>query len=254
MARRNPPAQRPAGPAAAADPDGLDILVPYAPSRAWAAVLALVLVAGAVVAWSWFARVNTQIRLTGVLVAGTGPTVVAAPVTGTVTRLLVTQGSAVTAGTTVADVLDSAGASVAVPAATAGTVASVLATPGQQLTAGAPLAAVDHTGGNLNAALFADPAAGLQLTDGQVASVAVPGGTISGVVTQVGVYVAGPDELTGIFGTSAVPGAPDAPFRLILVRLTGVRSFPGATLTPVTATVTVARQRPLDAILPGGHG
>ncbi len=46
-----------------------------------------------------------------------------------------------------------------------------------------------------------------------------------------------------MFGTSAVPGAPDAPFRLILVRLTGVRSFPGATLTPVTATVTVARQR-----------
>ena len=254
MAGKNATIQRPAAPAAAADPDGLEILVPYAPSRAWAAVLALVLVAGAVVAWSWFARVNTQIRLSGVLVAGTGPAVVAAPVAGTVTQLLVTQGSAVTAGTTVADVLDSAGASVPVPAATAGTVSSVLATPGQQLTAGAPLIAVDHTGGDLNAALFADPTTGLRLIDGQVASVAVPGGTVSGVVAQVGLYVSGPDELTSMFGTSAVPGAPHGPFRLILVRLTGVRSFPGATLTPVTASVTVARQRPLDAILPGGQG
>jgi biotin carboxyl carrier protein len=253
VVRKQPSAQRPAGSASAADPERLDILVPYAPSRAWAAVLALVLVAGTALAWSWFARVNTQVRLTGVLVAGSGPTVVPAPVTGTVSRLLVVPGTAVTAGMAVADVLDAAGNSVAVRAPTQGTVSSVLAMPGKLLAAGTPLVALDHTGATLNAALFADPTAGLQLSDGQVASVAFFGGVVSGVVTAVGSYLAGPDDLTRIFGTSAVPGAPDAPFRLIFVRLAGVRAFPGATLTPVTVSVIVARQRPLDAILPGGQ-
>jgi multidrug efflux pump subunit AcrA (membrane-fusion protein) len=89
-----------AGPAAptTADPDCVDILVPYAPSRAWAAVLALALVIGGGAAWSWFARVDTQVRLPGVLLAGRGPVVLAAPVAGSVARLLVATGSAVAPG------------------------------------------------------------------------------------------------------------------------------------------------------------
>lgn len=252
--RKQPTAQRPAGKTSAApDPERLDILVPYAPSRAWAAVLALALVAGVTVAWSWFARVDTQVRLTGVLVSGDGPAVVVAPVAGTVSRLLVAPGSAVTTGTIVADVVDGTGNSIDVAATTSGNVSSVFASPGQQLVAGAPLLTVDHTGTVLSAVLFADPTASLALSDGQTASVAVPGGTVTGVVSSVGLYLAGPDDLTRIFGTSAVPGAPDTPFRLVLVRLPGIRSFPGATGTPVTVSVIVDRQRPLDAILPGGH-
>ncbi|HEY3906228.1 MAG TPA: hypothetical protein VGM14_20125 [Streptosporangiaceae bacterium] len=235
------------------DPERLDILVPYAPSRAWAAVVALVLVAAATVSWAWFSRVDTQVRLSGVLVAGSGPTLVRAPVAGTVAEFQIAQGRPVAQGTVVARLLSGSGHAVGVDAAGAGTVLATLATPGEQLQVGAPVVAIDHPGAPLNVALFADPTTSLAIAVGQPVSVSGVSGTISGVVSSVSRYLAGPSALRAVFGTSEVSGAPAKPFRLIMVRLTGLRAFPGATLTPVTVTVTVASQRPLDAILPGGQ-
>jgi biotin carboxyl carrier protein len=233
------------------DPERLDILVPYAPSRAWAAVVALVLVVAGATSWAWFSRVDTQVRLSGVLVAGNGPTLVRAPVSGTVAQVRATPGRTVAAGAVLADLVAS-GHAVGVSATGGGTVLAALATPGERLQAGQPVVAIDHPGAPLNVALFADPASSLAIAVGQPVSVSGAGGTISGVVSSVSRYLAGPSTLRAVFGTSEVSGAPAKPFRLIMVRLTGLRAFRGATLSPVTVTVTVDVQRPLDAILPGG--
>jgi biotin carboxyl carrier protein len=235
------------------DPERLDILVPYAPSRAWAAVVALVLVAAAAASWAWFSRVDTSVRLTGVLVAGTGPTIVRAPVAGTVAQVRATPGRTVAQGAVVADLVASSGHAVGVPASGGGTVLATLATPGERLQAGQPVVAIDHPGAPLNVALFADPTTSLAIAVGQPVSVSGAGAAISGVVSSVSAYLAGPATLRAVFGTTDVSGAPAKPFRLIMVRLTGLRAFPGATMSPVTVSVTVDSQRPLDAILPGGE-
>lgn len=226
-------------------------MVPYSSSRAWAAVLALVLIAGAVGAWSWLARVATVVRLPGVLVAGQGPVSVPAAASGVVSRVLVTPGSPVLAGQVVADLVGGR-RPVPVRALQAGTVMSVSAVPGDQVGRGSPVIMTDPARMPLNAVLFAGVTAGLTLYRGEQVSVAYPGGQRAGTVSTIGLYPADPAEVRQLLG-GQVPGAPSTWVRLITVRLSGAQSFPGASLTPVTATVTVARQRPFDVIMHGGH-
>jgi hypothetical protein len=179
--------------------------------------------------------------------------VLAAPVAGSVARLLVATGSAVAPGEVVATVAERPGHEIAIRAGATGTVEAVSVTPGQLVQPGSTVITVDHPGAPLNAVLFADAAAGLALSDGERVSVAFPGGSRTGFVTDVSLYPVGPADVQRLFGAAAIPGAPGRVVRLVTVRIADAVAFPGASLTPITATVTIASQRPFDIILHGGQ-
>ena len=240
-------------PAPAADTERFDIMVPYSPSRAWAAVLALALAGSAIGAWAWLARVNTVVRLPGVLVAGAGPSAVLAPAAGAVTGLFVSPGSAVTRGQVIAELGGPDGRQIPVRSAHAGNVIAIPVMLGDQVGPGAPVIDVDPAGAQLHAVLFAGVSAGLALDRGERVTVTYPGGQRAGTISAVGLYPAGPGYLRQLLGASQVTGAPDGAVRLVTVQFAGAWSFPGATLTPVAAAITVASQRPFDAILHAGQ-
>ncbi|SEH02060.1 hypothetical protein SAMN05444920_123116 [Nonomuraea solani] len=219
----------------------IDELVSTVRTKAWLAAVALILVAGCAASWALLGQVRDVVTGTGVLVAGTGPVPVAAPVAGSVAKVLVRVGQEVTPATPLAVLADGRGREHVVTGTASGRVLRAAA-PGTTLTAGGAVAAVDPVTGPLRALLLVDRDRIGALAPGQ--TVTLSGANVRGRVSAVEPYPAS-EELFGealkVDGRHLVTVDLDRP------------AWPGATLTPVSGEITVAVVRPVDALFAGGR-
>jgi hypothetical protein len=223
----------------------LDEVVHLTTRRVWTMLVAVLVLFGALATWGLLARVESTVSLDGVLVAGTGPTLVTAPAAATVVSSP-QAGSAVRAGADLI-VLDVDGERRAITSPVAGAVSSVAVRPGSAVSGGDVLATVEPAGARLGALLLLDA--------GQPA--AVPTGTkvrgagLTGRVTGVEPYPVRADDLAARLGQRSLPGDGQRLVRAVHVDL-GVPARAGATLTPVRLDLVLGERRPADLLWHGG--
>ncbi|WP_459805197.1 hypothetical protein [Herbidospora sp. RD11066] len=220
----------------------IEQLVSTVRTKAWLAAVALILVAGCGAGWAWFGQVRDVVFASGVLVTGSGPVPVAAPVAGSLAEVFVTAGQEVTPGTSLAVISDATGARRVVTAASAGRVIRT-AVPGTALAAGAAVVVVDPAAGPLKAVLAVGPDRVGSLAAGQTVSVAGAG---TGKVSAVDRYPVSNDQIRPLYGDTL-----DAEGRYLVTVDLDAPAWPGATLTPVAGEITVAVVRPVDALFKG---
>ncbi|WP_066375878.1 biotin/lipoyl-binding protein [Herbidospora mongoliensis] len=217
----------------------IDELVSTVRTKAWLAAVALILVAGCGAGWAWLGQVRDVVFASGVLVTGTGPVPVAAPVSGSLAEVFVTAGQEVTAGTPLAVLSDAQGARRVVTGTSSGRVIRTAA-PGTALAAGAVVAVVDPGTGPLRAVLTVGPERIGSLTEGQTVAVTGAG---TGKVSAVDAYPTSTDRLRPLYGDTL-----KADGRYLVTVDLDRPAWPGATLTPVAGEITVAVVRPVDAL------
>lgn len=237
---------------------------------AYAFALLLVLAAAlGLVAWSVLGTVGVTVRLTGVIVHGSGPVTVASPVDGSIAQLTVQPGAAVTVGQVVGTVRGTVGV-VPIKAPATGHVIDVLAPPGSQVTASSPVMSVDSTSTDLTGLTFEPESEGFGVSVGErlTAQTSSSGSavTVSGTVAAVGSYPLTAAEISRMLGglpaTMAVSGP--GPWRLVTVRistvgitgtarlrLTGTMSAGIPGLISLLATVQTAQVRPVNMLFGG---
>ncbi|WP_214103998.1 biotin/lipoyl-binding protein [Acrocarpospora catenulata] len=225
----------------------IDQLVATVRTKAWLAALALLLVAACGASWALLGQVRDVVLATGVLVAGSGPVRVAAPVSGSLAEVLVRAGQEVTPGTPLAVLSDERGNRRVVTAAARGRVLRTAA-PGATVAVGGTVAVVDPVTGPLRALLLVGQDRVGALTAGQPVTVGGTGGTGQGRVRDVDPYPASGELLRPLFGEAL-----RADGRYLVTVDLDRPAWPGATLTPVSAEITVAVVRPVDALFPGGN-
>ncbi|TKK89540.1 biotin/lipoyl-binding protein [Herbidospora galbida] len=221
----------------------IEQLVSTVRTKAWLAAVALVVVAGSGAGWAWLGQVRDVVLASGVLVTGSGPAPVAAPVAGSLAEVFVRAGQEVTPGTPLAVLADADGSRRVVTGTSAGRVIRT-AVPGTALAAGAPVVVVDPATGPLKAVLLVGHDRIGALTAGQ--SVAVSGAGL-GRVSAVDPYPASNDQLRPVYGDAL-----KADGRYLVTVDLDRPAWPGATLTPVAGEITVATVRPVDALFHGG--
>jgi hypothetical protein len=224
----------------------IDELVSTVRTKAWLAAVALILVAACGASWAWLGQVNDVVTGAGVLVVGAGPVPVAAPVTGSVAEVLVRPGQEVSQGTPLAVLADERGRRQVVTATTSGRVLRAAA-PGTPLSAGGAVATVDPAAGPLRALLLVGRDRLVELAPGQ--SVTFDGTGVRGRVSAVEPYPASEELLRPLYGDALQAEGR----HLVTVELDGP-AWPGATLTPVKAQITIAVVRPVDALFGGRRG
>ncbi|GIH72518.1 hypothetical protein [Sphaerimonospora thailandensis] len=222
----------------------IDQLVSTVRTKAWLAAVALILVAGCGAGWAFFGQVRDVVVATGVLVAGGGPVPVAAPVAGSLAEVLVHAGQEVTPATPLAVLSDGKGNRHIVTGALSGRVLRTAA-PGTTLAVGGTVAALDPAAGPLRALLMVGQDRVGALAPGQPVMVA---GAVPGRVGAVEPYPASEEMLRPLFGDAL-----RADGRYLVSVDLDRPAWPGATLTPVAAEITVAVVRPVDALFPGGR-
>jgi hypothetical protein len=220
----------------------IDQLVSTVRTRAWLAAVALIVVAACGAGWAWFGQVRDVVVASGVLVAGSGPVPVAAPVSGSLAEIRVRAGQEVTPGTPLAVVADAKGIRHVVTGMTNGRVLRTAA-PGTTLAAGGAVAVVDPAAGPLRALLVVGHDRVGALSAGQTVTV----GAVRGRVSSVDPYPASGEALRPLFGETL-----RADGRYLVTVELDRPAWPGATLTPVAGEITVAVVRPLDVLLRGG--
>lgn len=243
-------------------------LVP--PGLLTALVVVLAALAG-LVCWSVLGTVPSTVRLNGVLVHGSGPTPVAAPVAGTVLRVDVAPGDAVRAGQRVAEVATSGGDTRAVLAPAAGNVLGVVSAPGTAVSPGTPVVAVDRGTGGLTAWMFLDSDRGFPVAVGAKVTAQLSSShsavSVRGKVGAVGRYPVTAAEVSRMLGglPAALAVSGPGPFRLVTVALhdatvagaarigldEGGVSAQLPALVPVVAQVRTGSVHPVDALTGG---
>ncbi|MEV8633950.1 hypothetical protein AB0395_20050 [Streptosporangium sp. NPDC051023] len=221
----------------------IDLLVSTVRTKAWLAAVALVLVVASGAGWAWLGQVRDVVVATGVLVAGDGPVPVAAPVSGSLAKVLVHAGQEVTPMTPLAVLSDDRGGRYVVTGTVSGRVLRTAA-PGTTLAAGGTVAAVDPVAGPLRALLVVGGDRIGALTPGLPVTA---GGAGQGRVSAVAPYPASGELLRPLFGDAL-----RAEGRYLVTVDLGRPAWPGATLTPVSGEITVAVVRPVDVLFPGG--
>lgn len=224
----------------------IEQLVSTVRTKAWLAAVALTLVAGGGAGWAWLGQVRDVVLASGVLVTGSGPAPVAAPVSGSLAEVFVQAGQEVAAGTPLAVLSDAQGVRRVVTGTSAGRVIRT-AVPGAALAAGSAVVVVDPATGPLRAVLAVGPERVGSLAAGQTVAVAGAG---LGTVAAVDPYPASDDRLRPLYGDALRAGG-----RYLVTVDLDRPAWPGATLTPVAGEITVATVRPVDALFKGaGRG
>lgn len=224
----------------------IDQLVSSVRTKSWLAAVALILLAGSGAAWMWLGHVRDVVLAPGVLVTGSGPVPVAAPVSGSLAEVFVRAGQDVAPGTALGVVHDAQGARRVVTSATSGRVLRTAA-PGTTLAAGGAVAVVDPATGPLRALLVVGHDRIASLAAGQAVAV----GGAKGKVSAVDPYPATGDRLRPLYGDAL-----KADGRFVVTVDLDRPAWPGATLTPVYGEITIDVVRPVDVLFPGetSHG
>lgn len=209
-------------PTAAVEP-GLDRPVRLISGKLWMAVVALLLLIGAGTGWGVAGSLPHTLTLHGVLAHGDAPVVARADAPGSVLRVLVTPGSRVTRGQTLAVLAGDTDAvnapagdggttavsrTTALRAPTAGTVTAVLTAPGSPIVAGTGVIALDSSAAPATVRLFVSSTSQLRrLSLGQTVQLPVRDGILRLRITSVDTYPSRADTLSGTLPVP-VPGVP----------------------------------------------
>ncbi|GAB3805380.1 HlyD family efflux transporter periplasmic adaptor subunit [Humibacter antri] len=175
-------------------PEQLDTAVRVTRPRAWVSLAAIGLLLVAFIAWALFGTFQSTFPAAGILLTSFGTSNTVAIHAGHITRLLVTQGDAVTAGAPVAELRTATGATETVRATQDGHVTEILAYPGDQVAVGAPIVTLQPSGEPMDAYLFVPVASSQPIKPGmpvQLSVTTVPSeqyGLLLGTVAKVGSY------------------------------------------------------------------
>lgn len=152
--------------------------------RLWAGATLLALLLIVAGAWGWFGRWSQHLDATAIVVHGSGPVVVTAPVAGMVTHASAQVGDTVRAGSALATIT-AEGRTLTLRAGIAGMVLS-LVSPGAPIAAGASIASLDPVTQQAHAFLLvSDTAALARLSTGQRVTLSSPSGVLTGRVATV---------------------------------------------------------------------
>lgn len=221
-------------PSAAPDPgvssaERVDHLAEFGAPRLWAALIGIIAVVIAFIAWATIARAPDTVALSGVVTTEGGVVEVIPSRSGTVTGVYVSVGEQVVAGNNIAELEDDAGARYRVQAPADGTVIELTAQVGAFADAGRPLAILQESGQNLLAIALVPVASLGDLSIGQPALIspatqpASQYGYARGVVSSIAsipMSQARIDQLTGDLSGFAALQAPDTPVVEVHVALT----------------------------------
>jgi hypothetical protein len=253
-------------------PEELDLPVRLArPQGLLALTVALVVLAGAGV-WAVGGAVSSRVEVPGVLTHGHGGYVLQSPLAGQVVKVRAKVGDLLAAGAPLLDVQTAAGVQP-VRLIAAGRVTALPAGIGSVVAAGTAVAGVERAGKAgepLEAVLY--PVGGTALPVGAAVEMTVQSvpagryGVLRGTVAAVGREPQSAQQIADFLGDArlgaafAAHGAPLA----VTVRLRrapgtatgygwssrGGPPYPPASLTPVSGSVLLPAQRPIDWLLP----
>jgi biotin carboxyl carrier protein len=253
-------------------PEELDLPVRFArPQGLLALTVALVVLAGAAV-WAVGGSVSSRLTVPGVLTHGEGGYVLQSPLAGQVVRVRARTGDLLAAGAPLLDVRTAQGVQP-VRLVAAGRVTALPAGIGAVIGAGTVVADVERVGSAadpLVAVLY--PVGGTAVPVGAAVEMTVQSvpagryGVLRGTVAAVGREPQSAQQIAGFLGDAplgaafAAHGAPVA----VMVRLgrgsasptgyswssRGGPPYPLSSLTPVSGSVLLPAQRPLDWLLP----
>ncbi|MFF4488058.1 HlyD family efflux transporter periplasmic adaptor subunit [Streptomyces sp. NPDC001544] len=257
-------------------PEELDLPVRLARPQGWLALSVSVVAMAAASVWAVTGSVASTVGAPAVLTHAEGSYVLQSPVAGQVTAVLAKQGERLPAGSPVLKVRTSQGESV-VRTVAAGRITALAATIGQIVSTGANVAAVEkvaHASDPLYATVYvpAENAASIPAhapVDLTVSSVSTQEyGVLRGHVKSVDRTAQSAQSITAFLGDSQLgeqftkKGRPVA----VLVELDKPHESAGAkgryqwsrsappygldSMTPATASIRLADQRPVDWLLP----
>ena len=257
-----------------ASPEQLDQLMPVTSLRGWLALLALLALAAAVLAWSLLDRVPVQVSGRGILIHGGQVLPMAAPAAGVVEALLIRAGDEVQAGQVIARLRPAAGepgAVVEVASLFSGRVLETLTAPGNVLNAGARLATLEDTHQPLEAVLYVPAAAAGDLRPGQPVQLAPDSvsraahGYLAGTLRAVGAFPASAEAMRAVLANDRLVAAFSAGGALIEVRVAVPVDAAGAYRwssgnppadpplggAVCTGLIITAERRPIEWLWPG---
>lgn len=253
-------------------PEELDLPVRLArPQGLLALTVALVVMAGAGV-WAFGGSVASRVTVAGVLTHGHGGYVLQSPLAGQVVRVRAAVGELLAAGAPLLDVRTAAGVQQ-VRLVEAGRVTSLPAGIGSVVAAGSPVAGLERAGradDPLEAVLY--PVGGAPLPVGATVEMTVQSvpagryGVLRGKVAGAGDVPQSAQQIADFLGDprlGAAFAAHGAPYAVTVRLLRDPRTATGygwssrggpptapASLTPVSASVLLPAQRPIDWLLP----
>jgi hypothetical protein len=247
-----------------ASPEQLDQLMPITSPRGWWALAAVGLLLALSLVWSVFGRVKTQAEAEGVLRRPADLTAVQSPVTGTVTRLLVSVGDEVKKGQVLVELRARGSAAntnpVLVLSPSKGRVVDFVTNEGTTVGKGDPLLSIENPERPPQAIVYIPATEGYRIQSGM--KVEVQPAT---AVRRYMRYLPGQ-----VIRTSRLPASRDAMFRVlkrdewvntllqsgplleVIVELAEVNPeiLSG---TPCRAFVTTSEQRPIEFVFPSSH-
>ena len=258
-------------------PDDLDSPVRLARPQAWVALLVLVAVMSAGVAWCCFGEVPRSVSGNGILTYPLGVSVLQGSYTGDVSTIFALPDTVVPAGTPVMSIVSPDGTTQLVRTPFAGVVTSVLVTSGQYVNPGTTLLDIERTDSlsdQLLARVYVPAAQAVDLQPGDQVSLDVTSapaqafGVLRGTVTSVDAFpetrqqildFLGGNELLGDqFLSNGDPIGVNVSLTADTSTLSGfkwsTRSGPPFELqsqTVVTASVALPGERPITWVLPG---
>jgi biotin carboxyl carrier protein len=254
-------------------PDEIDTPTTLASPRGWIAVVVVALIVAGAGVWAFVGSLPLTVSASGLLTHPQGISMLQSPVGGLVHNILVTPGTQVSAGQTVADI-QAGGTEQPVVSPFGGLVVEVAAATGQVVGAGSTVLTVERTGGADNpmvALLFVPAASAAELAPGMKVNLSVSSapsaafGLLEGQVASVSQYPLDPASLNNLLGgDSALSGytSSGAPW-LVTVDLTPQAGSPSGfawtsadgppeslrSLTSVSATVSLGSQTPVSFVL-----
>ncbi len=212
------------------EPDELDTPLILAAPRGWVAVFVLLIVLAGAVGWSVLGSLPIAVRASGLLTYPMGTAPVQSPYAGTVRQVLVSPGTAVTAGMPLADIGGPGGAERQIASPFGGIVISVGVVTGEVVSVGTTVATVGRSGtsgGHLVAMLFVPESQSVGVRPGEQVDLAVSTapssvyGLLRGRISAVSPYPLTQEALDGLLGgnlATATYARVTAPM-LVVVRL-----------------------------------
>ena len=256
------------------EPDELDSPTLLAAPRGWIAVFVLMIIMGAVIAWSFLGRLPITVTAVGLLTRPGGIASVQSPYSGMVRQLTVRATQTVTVGTPIAQIQDATGKLDEVTSPFTGHVVGLAVTAGQVIQAGATLVTAERTDGpgdRVIAMIFVPSDESVNLAPGDQVGLSVSTapaaafGLLLGRVSSVSTYPLTSGALSGMVGgdlAARTYSSISAP-RLVVVDLqrdpatrsgyawstTNGPPVPLSTEVTVTATIELGSQTPFSLVL-----
>jgi hypothetical protein len=258
-------------------PDDLDSPVRLARPQAWVALLVLVAVMSAGVAWCCFGEVPRSVSGNGVLTYPLGVSVLQGSYTGNVGTIFTVSDTVVPAGTPVMSIVSPEGTTQLVRTPFAGVVTSVLVTSGQYVTPGTTLLDIEQASpysDQMLARVYVPEAQAVDLQPGDQVSLNVSSapaqafGVLRGTVTSVDAFPETRQQILNFLGGNQLLGSqflsngdPIGVNVSLIADSATASGFKWSTKvgppfqleseTLVTASITIPGEHPISWVLPG---